>query len=75
MFPLSFTSFNGSKSIIARACNPFKNSIDNVFDLAANDLITFLSLAENAPPLVFLGLVAFGGLCYSNQKMFNSCHD
>jgi hypothetical protein len=68
MFPLFFTSFNGSKSIIARIWNPLKNSIDNVFDLAINDPITFLSLTENSPPFAFLGLVASSGSCCSNQK-------
>jgi hypothetical protein len=75
MFPLSFTSFNGLKSIIARVRNPFQNSVDNVYDLATNDPVTFLSLAKNAPPLVFLGLVVSSGFCYSNQKMFSSCLD
>jgi hypothetical protein len=75
MFPLSFTSFNGSKLIIVRIWNPFKNFVDNVLDLATNDPITFLSLIENVPPFVFLGLVAYGGFCCSSQKMFNSCHD
>ncbi len=75
MFPLSFTSFNGSKSIIARIRNPFENYVDNVYDLTTNDLVTFLSLVKNAPPLVCLGLVASSGFCCSNQKMFNSCLD
>ncbi len=75
LFPLSFTSFNGLKSIIARIWNPFKNSVDNVLNQATNDPITFLSLIENAPPFVFFGFVTSSGFYYSSQKMFSSCHD
>jgi hypothetical protein len=75
MFPFYFTSFNGLKSIIAKAWNPFLNYVDSVFDLITNDLVTFLLLVENAPPLIVLGLVAFANLCCSNQKMFSSYHD
>ncbi len=74
MFPLFFTSFDGLKSIIAKIWNPFKNSIDNVFDIAINDPITFLSLTENVPPFVFLSLVALSGFCCFSQETFSSCH-
>jgi len=35
--------------------------VDNVYDLVTNDPISFLSLIENGPAFVFIGLVTFGG--------------
>ncbi len=35
--------------------------VDNVFDLVTNDSVALLSLTENAPTFVFVGLVTFGG--------------
>jgi hypothetical protein len=62
MFPLSFTSFNGSKSILVGAWSPSPNCVDNVFDLVANDLVTLLPPTKNGPTHVFLDFATFGGL-------------
>ncbi len=62
MFPPSFTSCNGSISILVGAWSPSPNYVDSDFYLVANDLITFLPPTENGPTHVFLGFATFGGL-------------
>jgi hypothetical protein len=62
MFPPSFTSSNGLISILVGAWSPSPNYVDSVFDLVANDLVTFLPPTKNGPTHVFLGFATSGGL-------------
>jgi hypothetical protein len=62
MFPPSFTSSNGSISILVGAWSPSPNCVDSVFDLVANDLVTLLPPTKNGPTHVFLGFATSGGL-------------
>jgi hypothetical protein len=47
MFPFSFTSFSGSKSIFVEAWNPSPNFVDNVDNVITKDPTTFFSPAKN----------------------------
>jgi hypothetical protein len=61
MFPLSFTSFSGSKSNFAKAWNPSPNFVDNVSNVITNDPTTFFSLAKNGQALVYVGIATSDG--------------
>jgi hypothetical protein len=61
MFPLSFTSSSGSKSIFVGAWSPSSNFVDNAFNVVTNDPIAFFSPAKNGQALVYVGLATFGG--------------
>jgi len=62
MFPPSFTSSNGSISILIGTWSPSPNCVDSVFDLVANDVVTLLPPTKNGPTHVFLGFATSGGL-------------